>query len=105
MAVPALAAHRPRPYQYTVTSKAGTALHVTCLTRLLSAVVPCKEYQWLVKNLRIQRYFMVQGMAARGTLAKLTVNDLKKYCEVHQLPKSGKKDDIVQRILQHVQKT
>ena len=44
-------------------------------------------------------------MAARGTLAKLTVNDLKKYCEVHHLAKSGKKDDIVQRIIQHVQKT
>ena len=48
---------------------------------------------------------MVQGMAARGTLAKLTVNDLKKYCEVHQLPKSGKKDDIVQRITEHIDKT
>ena len=44
----------------------------------------------------------VQGLAADGKLSKLTVNDLKKYCEVNQLPKSGKKDDIVQRITAHL---
>lgn len=47
----------------------------------------------------------MQGMAARGTLAKLTVNDLKKYCEVHHLLKGGKKDDIVQRVKEHVDKS
>ncbi|KAL3161464.1 hypothetical protein ABBQ32_010347 [Trebouxia sp. C0010 RCD-2024] len=46
-----------------------------------------------------------KGMAARGTLAKLTVNDLKKYCEVHHLLKGGKKDDIVQRVKEHVDKS
>lgn len=43
-----------------------------------------------------------KGLAADGKLGKLTVNDLKKYCEVNQLPKSGKKDDIVQRITAHL---
>lgn len=45
---------------------------------------------------------LLQGMAANGKLSKLTVNDLKKYCEANQLPKSGKKDDIVQRIIAHM---
>lgn len=44
----------------------------------------------------------MQGLAADGKLGKLTVNDLKKYCEVNQLPKSGKKDEVVQRILAHL---
>lgn len=47
----------------------------------------------------------MQGMAGRGTLAKLTVNDLKKYCEANHLLKSGKKDDIVQRVKEHLEKT
>ncbi|DBA83496.1 hypothetical protein WJX79_009209 [Trebouxia sp. C0005] len=43
-----------------------------------------------------------KGLATDGKLGKLTVNDLKKYCEVNQLPKSGKKDDIVRRIAAHL---
>lgn len=45
---------------------------------------------------------VIQGMAEKGTLAKLTVPDLKKYCEVHQLLKGGKKDDIIVRIKKHM---
>ena len=48
---------------------------------------------------------MFQGMAAKGTLAKLTVNDLKKDCELHHLLKGGKKDDLIQRIKEHLEKT
>lgn len=44
----------------------------------------------------------VQGLAEEGKLGKLTVNDLKKYCEAHQLPKSGKKDDVIERIKKHM---
>lgn len=44
----------------------------------------------------------VQGMAEQGKLGKLTVNDLKKYCEANQLTKSGKKDDIIDRIKKHM---
>lgn len=44
----------------------------------------------------------MQGMAEEGKLGKLTVNDLKKYCEAHQLPKSGKKDDVIERIKKHM---
>ena len=47
-------------------------------------------------------FAFTQGMAEEGKLGKLTVNDLKKYCEAHQLPKSGKKDDIIERIKKHM---
>ncbi len=44
----------------------------------------------------------MQGLATDGKLGKLTVNELKKYCEVNQLPKSGKKDEIVRRVSTHL---
>ena len=50
----------------------------------------------------MMRVMMMQGMAEEGKLAKLTVADLKKYCEVHQLLKGGKKDDIIARIKKHL---
>lgn len=50
----------------------------------------------------LQFMFLMQGMAEAGNLSKLTVNDLKKYCEANQLPKSGKKDDVIERIKKHM---
>jgi hypothetical protein len=46
---------------------------------------------------------LLQGLAKRGKLASLTVAQLTKYLQLHQLPTSGKKADIVERIAEHVQ--
>lgn len=44
----------------------------------------------------------LQGLARRGKLASLTVAQLTKYLQLHKLPTSGKKADIIARITEHV---
>ena len=45
----------------------------------------------------------LQGLAAGGKLATLTVEELKLYCAANNLVKGGKKADIIARITEHVQ--
>ncbi|KAK3285317.1 ATP-dependent DNA helicase II subunit 1 [Cymbomonas tetramitiformis] len=45
------------------------------------------------------------ALAKEGKLAKLTVPKLKAYCSAHKLPASGKKDDLVARISEHLSST
>ena len=44
----------------------------------------------------------LQGLAAGGKLASLTVAQLSKYVLLHGLPTGGKKAEIVARIAEHV---
>ena len=71
-----------------------------CQIVLCCAVLCCAVLGWAGHQLRL--WLCTQGLAADGQLGKLMVNDLQKYCKVNQLPKSGKKDEIVQRILAHL---
>ena len=45
-----------------------------------------------------------QGLAAKGTLGKLKVHDLKKYLKANGLKLTGKKDELIQRITEHIEK-
>ena len=42
------------------------------------------------------------GLVADGRIKKLKVDDLKQYCAAHNLPKGGKKDDLITRISEHI---
>lgn len=44
----------------------------------------------------------VKKLAAEGGLARLTIPQLKDVCAAHGLKKTGKKDELVERITQHV---
>ena len=46
-----------------------------------------------------------QGLAAKGMLGKLKVDDLKKYLKANSLKLTGKKDELIQRITEHVEKS
>ena len=43
-----------------------------------------------------------QALAASGKLGKLKVDDLKPYLRAHGLKVTGKKDDLIERITEHV---
>ena len=43
-----------------------------------------------------------QGLAGKGQLGKLKVDQLKDYCRAHGLKLTGKKDDLIERISEHV---
>ena len=45
-----------------------------------------------------------QGLASKGQLGKLKVDTLKEYCRAHGLKLAGKKDDLIERISEHVSK-
>ncbi len=44
----------------------------------------------------------MQGLAAKGALHTLTNDQLKKYLKLHGLRLGGKKDELVERITDHV---
>ena len=44
----------------------------------------------------------IKDLAAHGSLATLTVDELKLYCAANGLIKGGKKADIIARITQHL---
>ena len=46
----------------------------------------------------------LQGMAAAGTLRKLKIFELRKYLRANGLNISGKKDDLIQRVEEHLGK-
>lgn len=46
---------------------------------------------------------LLQALAASGKLGKLKVDDLKPYLKANGLKVTGKKDDLIQRITEHVQ--
>ncbi|EIE22641.1 ATP-dependent DNA helicase ii [Coccomyxa subellipsoidea C-169] len=48
--------------------------------------------------------FDYQGLAAKGTLGKLKVDELKKYLKANGLKLTGKKDELIQRITEHIEK-
>jgi hypothetical protein len=41
-------------------------------------------------------------MATLGTLGRLKVDDLKKYLKANGLKQTGKKDELIHRITEHV---
>lgn len=45
---------------------------------------------------------ILQEMAKAGQLSKLTRVPLNEYCDRHRLNKSGRKDVIVERIMEHL---
>jgi len=44
----------------------------------------------------------VQGLAAKGMLGKLKVDELKKYLKANGLKQTGKKDELIERITEHI---
>lgn len=44
----------------------------------------------------------MQGLAAAGALGKLKVDELKKYLKANGLKVTGKKDDLIERITEHL---
>ena len=44
-----------------------------------------------------------QALAAAGTLGKLKVDDLKLFLKANGLKVAGKKDDLIQRVTEHIQ--
>ena len=44
-----------------------------------------------------------QALAAAGMLGKLKVDDLKVYLKANGLKVAGKKDDLIQRVTEHLQ--
>lgn len=46
---------------------------------------------------------LLQGRAAKGDLTKLKNDELKLYCTLHGLPKSGNKTQLIERITEHLQ--
>ncbi len=44
-----------------------------------------------------------QGLAAKGTLGRLKVDELKKYLKAKGLKQTGKKDELIQRITEHME--
>ena len=46
---------------------------------------------------------LLQALAASGKLGKLKVDDLKPYLKANGLKVTGKKDDLIERITEHVQ--
>ena len=44
----------------------------------------------------------VQALAASGKLGKLKVDDLKPYLRAHGLKVTGKKDELIERITEHI---
>ena len=45
----------------------------------------------------------MQALAASGKLGKLKVDDLKVYLKVNGLKVTGKKDELIQRITEHME--
>jgi len=44
----------------------------------------------------------MQKLATEGKLSKLTIAQLKVYIERHRLSKQGRKDDLIERIIEHM---
>jgi hypothetical protein len=61
-------------------------------------------YSWSSTCL-IMVFAIGQGLAAKGMLGKLKVDDLKKYLKANSLKLTGKKDELIQRITEHVEKS
>lgn len=45
----------------------------------------------------------MQALAASGKLGKLKVDDLKVYLKVNGLKVTGKKDELIQRVTEHIE--
>ncbi|CAL8470635.1 g10177 [Coccomyxa elongata] len=45
-----------------------------------------------------------EGLAAKGALGRLKVDELKKYLKAKGLKQTGKKDEVIQRITEHMEK-
>ena len=43
-----------------------------------------------------------QEMAKAGTLSKLTLPPLKDFCKKNHLSTNGRKDEIIERIMDHI---
>jgi len=46
----------------------------------------------------------IEQKIREGELKKVTVNDLKEYCKSKKLPTGGKKEDLVDRVLNYLAK-